>query len=66
MHLARHYLYKEDYVRSMKLANYCLTTLKEGSKTLKDMLVLRAEVNCIVGQCYHAQGDFDNAFRTYS
>jgi hypothetical protein len=66
MHLARHYLYRGDFARCQKLANFCLTSLREGSKSLKDTIMLRSELHNLIGQCHHAQGDFEGAFRQYS
>ena len=66
LHLARHYFYQKDYEKSIKLAEFSLNRIKEGDKQTIDISKMRCECFYTIGQCYHAQGDYENAFRFYT
>ena len=66
LHLARHYFYKEDYDRSMKLAEYCLDKIGDADKRTSEMARLKSECYYTIAQCYHVSNDFENAFRNYT
>ena len=66
LHLARHYFYKQDYEKSIKLAEFSINRIKEGDKQVTEISKLRSEGYFTLGQCYHAQGDYENAFRHYT
>ena len=66
LHLARHYFYKQDYEKGIKLAEFSINRIKEGDKQVTDISKLRSEGYFTLGQCYHAQGDYENAFRHYT
>ncbi|CAG9321931.1 unnamed protein product [Blepharisma stoltei] len=66
MHLARHYFYKKDYERSIKMAEFCLSHIAEVEKQIQDILKLKAECYYILAICHHAQNNMENAFRQYN
>ena len=66
LHISRHYFYKKDYERSIKLAEFCLNRVSESNRQLSDMNRLRAECYLTLAQCCHAQDDFENGFRHYT
>jgi RNA polymerase-associated protein CTR9 len=66
LHLSKHYFYKKDYEKSIKLAEFSLNRIREGDKLMPDISKLRSESYFTLGQCYHAQGDYENAFRHYT
>lgn len=66
LHLSRHYFYKQEYEKSIKLAEFCINRIKDGDKQVTEISKLRSEGYFTLGQCYHAQGDYENAFRHYT
>lgn len=66
LHLARHYFYKKDYEKSVKLAEFSISKIREGDKMVIDISKLRSECYFTLGQCAHAQNDYENAFRHYT
>lgn len=66
LHLAKHYFYKNDYDRSIKLAEFCLSHIAEVEKQIQDIQKLKAECYYILALCQHAQNNFENAFRQYN
>ena len=66
LHLSRHYFYKQDYDKSIKLAEFSISRIKEGDKQVLDIFKLRSECYFTLGQCYHVLGDYENAFRHYT
>lgn len=64
--LSRHYFYQKDYSCSAKLAEFTVSRMSEVDKQIADLEKLRALCYMTEAQCYHAQENYDSAFRQYT